>query len=125
MELHREEPGLPPETEGAEGQSPEHQLYLQSSWDLPGDVEFDLMGRYVDQITGLTPGNAPTADNVIDSYISLDVRLAWKLRQNLVLEIVGRNLLDDHHPEFGTSPFFRSETAEIERSVYGTVKWQF
>ncbi len=88
-------------------------------------MEFDLSGRYVDRIKALIPGNAPGVGNMVDSYIALDARLARKLRKNLTLEIVGRNLLDDHHPEFGTNPFFRSEPAEIERDVYGKVTWLF
>lgn len=36
----------------AERQSPEQQVYLQSSWDLPGDMELDLTGRFVDGLTG-------------------------------------------------------------------------
>lgn len=125
MHLRRKETGLPTSAEDAEGQNPEHQIYIQSSWDLPGEVEFDLMGRYVDRITGLVPGDAPVADTTIDAYIALDARLAKKLRRNLTVEVVGRNLLDSGHREFGTNPFFRSEPAEIERSVYGRITWQF
>ena len=47
MQLHSQ-PGLGSSAEAAEGQSPVHQVYLQSSWDLPGRMEFDLMVRFVD-----------------------------------------------------------------------------
>ena len=38
------------------------------------------------------------------------------------LAIVGQNVLDDHHPEFGNNPATRKE---IERAVYGKVTWWF
>ena len=41
------------------------------------------------------------------------------------LAIVGQNLLDERHPEFGTSPLIRSPQVEVERSIYGkvTITW--
>jgi iron complex outermembrane receptor protein len=103
--------------ERIEGQSPENQFYIRSSFDLPHNVEFDLTGRYSDNLPGFTPG--------IRSYITMDARLAWKATPNLEFSIVGQNLLDNHHPEFGTSPLVRSPLVEVERSVMGmiTFKW--
>jgi hypothetical protein len=43
----------------------------------------------------------------------------------LEFTIVGQNVLDRHHPEFGTAPLLRSLLVEIERSVYGKVRWSF
>ncbi len=106
----------------AEGQSPQNQLYLRSSWNLPRNVELDLIGRFVDQLTGFNPGGA---GDKIDSYLSLDARVGWRARKNLDIEIVGQNLLDNHHPEFGTSPFVKAPVAEARRGVYGKVTWRF
>jgi len=61
----------------------------------------------------------------IPSYFSLDVRLAWRARKNLEISVVGQNLLDNHHPEFGTSPLVRSPLVEIRRDVYGKATWSF
>ena len=61
----------------------------------------------------------------IPSYFSLDARLAPRARKNLEIAVVGQNLLDDHHPEFGTSPLVRSPLVEIRRGVYGKVTWRF
>ena len=122
MELHRAS-GLSPAAEAAEGQSPAHQLYLQSSWDLSRTVELDLIGRTVDSLSGFNPGHAPGVSDGIDRYTTLDLRVAWKPRSNLQLEIVGQNLLDEHHPEFGTSPVVRSPLVEIRRSVYGRLTY--
>ena len=51
----------------------------------------------------------------------MDVRLAWKPRENLEFAVVGQNLLDNQHPELGTSPLVRSPLVEVERSAYGMV----
>ena len=100
-----------------ERQSPQNQFYLRSSWDLPGNVQFDIIGRYVDNLAGFTPG--------IPGYVTMDARLAWRPRERLEIAIVGQNLLDNHHPELGTSPLVRSPLVEVERSIYGQVTWQF
>ena len=88
---------------------------MRKSPSLPGHLELDLMGRYVDTLPAFG----------IPSDVSLDVRLGWKPRENLEFAIVGQNLLDNHHPKFGTSPLVRSPLVEIERSIYGMVsmKW--
>ena len=124
----RADPALPAGTrtagEGAEGQSPRHQVYLQSSWDLPRNVQFDLIGRFVDRLNGFNPSGIGGGD-VIGAYISLDARLGWTPGKNLELAVAGQNLLDRHHPETGTAQFLRSSPVEIRRGVYGKVTWRF
>ena len=48
-------------------------------------------------------------------------RLAWWPRTDLELSIVGQNLWDHRHPEFGTPGARHS----IPRSVFGKVSWWF
>jgi hypothetical protein len=119
MQLHSELAAVDSQEIGREGGSPEKQVYLQSSWDLPRNIEFDLTGRFVDRLRGFNPGGAPGITDVIDDYISLDARLAWKLHNNLEITVVGQNLLDDHHPESGTSTSIRAPLVEIQRGVKG------
>ncbi len=90
---------------------PEYHWLLRSSFDLSRDVEVDLRLFRV----GALP------QPVVPAYTELDVRLAWHASQNVELSLVGRNLLRDAHPEYG-DPLPRSE---IERSVYGRVRWRF
>ena len=128
MNLHADEeltPGTQRGAEAAEGRSPQQQVYLQSSLDLPHDVQFDLMGRYVDRLHGFNASGAPGVANVINAYFSLDARLAWKPTKNVELAIVGQNLLDEHHPEFGTNALVRAPLAELRRGLYGkvTIEW--
>ena len=100
------DPLVVPGADTFEGNDPHNQVVLQSLMDLPHNFQFDVVGRYVDALP------APA----VDSYFSLDVRLAWHYR-NIELSVVGQNLLDELHPEFGVQ--------EIPRSVYGrmTIRW--
>jgi len=120
MNLHLDR-SLPASTradaESAERRSPQQQLFLQSSFDLPRNVELDIMGRFIDRLSGFVQG--------IPSYFSLDARVAWRPRKDLEISAVGQNLLDDHHPEFGVSPVIASPVVEIRRNVYAKITWWF
>jgi len=96
-----------------EGNDPQHQFLIQSMINLPANVEFDSVLRYVDNLNQLGP--------VVPSYVSLDLRLGWRPIPNLELAIVGQNLLDKRHAEFG-APATRQQ---IPRAVYGKLTWQF
>jgi len=95
----------------AEGDDPENQFVLQSLLNLPHGFELDAVIRYVDR---LNIGHVP-------SYLTADVRLAWWPRPNLELSLVGQNLADNQHPEFGGV----ATRQEIPRSVFGKVTWRF
>lgn len=97
-----------------EGTSPDNQFSLRSSMDLPLDLELDAFLRYVD--------NLP--EYKIDGYTEMDIRLGWNPRKDLELSLVGRNLLNDSHPEFMDATLGVPVT-EVERSVYGKVTWRF
>ena len=104
-----------------EGNSPQQLVYVQSSWNLPRDVQFDLIGRWVDRLHGFNPGGLPGVSDTVEQYVTLDARLAWRAGTHVEFSVVGQNLLDNHHPEFGTNPFVRSPLTEIRRGVYGQV----
>jgi iron complex outermembrane receptor protein len=131
MDLYADK-SLPPQTvtdaESNQGHSPQHQLYLQSSFDLPHRVEFDLIGRYVSKLTGFNPDHTPGFPDSIDDYVSLDARVAWRPMKTLEFSLVGQNLLQDHHAEFSSSPqgqILKNPVAEIKRCFYAMVKWDF
>jgi iron complex outermembrane receptor protein len=101
---------------GIPGYNPHNQVYLCSSWNLRKDIDFDLMARYVD--------NLPTLE--VPSYISLDARLAWRVRKHLELAVVGQNLLDTYHWEFGpTIENLYGQNNMVPRGVYGTLDWRY
>jgi iron complex outermembrane receptor protein len=93
-----------------EGSSPRNQAFLMSSHDLAENVQFDIIGRYVDDL----------AYQRVPHYISLDVRLAWHPIPDCEFAVVGQNLFDPQHSEFGGSPT-RLPLNEIPRGVYGMV----
>jgi iron complex outermembrane receptor protein len=101
-----------------EGNNPINQLYLQSSWDLGRNLEFDLIGRYVDTLL-VFPDPVP-------NYFVMDTRLAWHARKNLELSVVGRNLFNGTFYEYNSSV---SELGlvgtKIGPEVYGQVTWRY
>jgi len=97
-----------------EGHSPHHQFTLRSVLDLPGNLQFDSVVRYVDSLPALNIG----------SYVALDLRLAWWPTKNLEIALIGRDLLDNRHPEF-TPSNVATLTTEVERSVFGKITWRF
>jgi iron complex outermembrane receptor protein len=61
----------------------------------------------------------------IDSYVTLDTRLAWKPRRDLELSLVGQNLVADRHQEFGTVAVGSVTPTVVECGFYGNVRWSF
>ncbi len=123
MQLHAD-PSLPKSSkinaERPEGQSPQHQVFLQSSWDLNSEWQFDLLARYVDSLSKF-PSAVP---NTVPSYISMDARLGWRPNKNWEMSLVGQNLLDSHHLEFSGNQFLAAPLVEIQRGVYAQVVWR-
>jgi iron complex outermembrane recepter protein len=93
------------------GSSPQHQVMAQSSLDLPKRVSFDLSFRYVSAL----PAQA------IHAYSTADARLGWRVGRHLELSVVGRNLFQPSHIEFGSDP---GPNVGIRRNVYGKIVWR-
>jgi iron complex outermembrane recepter protein len=100
-----------------ENHTPNRQFSLRSSADFGARWSLDGQFRYVGEIT----------NQQLPAYGELDVRLAWHAARELEVSVHGRNLLHDHHAEFGTPPAPPAPPArwEIERSVYGMIEWRF
>ena len=115
MQLHADDPVDVASEAATEDLSPQNQFYLMSSWDLGCNWELDLIGRYVDVVPQFVD---------VSSYIALDLRVAWKPKENLELSVVGQNLTDPEHPEFGRTggASLRSPTVEPQRGIYGMVR---
>lgn len=100
---------------------PAHQLSLRSKIDLREDLELDLWLRYVDDAKLLYTSALALVD--VDSYISCDLRLAWRPVPDLELVLAGQNLFQKSHLEYVQENFTRP--TEIQRGVYGKVTWKF
>ena len=92
-----------------ERSSPRHQGVFQSAVDIASNLQFDLTYRYVSALAG----------QGVPSYSTGDARLAWHVNRRFELSLVGRNLLQPHHPEFAGE----SGLIGIRRSAYIKVTW--
>lgn len=98
----------------ADGSTPRNQVGLRSAVDVAG-LQLDAFLRYVGAIR--RDPQIPTGEG-IGSYTELDLRIA-RAWQRIQVALSGRNLLHDHHAEFGAP----AQRGEIERSVFLSVEW--
>jgi len=101
----------PSTVSSTEGSSPHHQVMIQSSLDLPKGLEFDQALRYV--------SNLPAQG--VRAYVTADVLFTWHAARSVDLSVVGQNLLQPHHVEFGGDA---GGLAGMKRSVYAKINWQ-
>ena len=94
-----------------EGSSPHHQASFQSSADLLDRLALDLWLRYVDRLPAQR----------VDSYVTFDARLGWQATPNLEVSLVGQNLVEASHVEFGSG----ANRVAVERGGYGAVTWRW
>lgn len=101
--------------EGA-GADPGGWIKLRSEFAITDNIDLDLRLRHYDDVPDLTADGYSGAP----SYTEADARLAWRVRPNLELSLVGQNLLDSQHPE-------ASETRRTEppRSVFAGLRWSY
>jgi iron complex outermembrane recepter protein len=124
MDLDLDSNSTDPANTLIEKSSPKQQFMIRSSLDLPHHFEFDLAFRYVSSLETRDFGSATPRTRKVSSYPGLDARLAWHPCRNLEISIVGQSLLQSEHREFNPTTV-RGPSAEVERSVYGKVTWQF
>jgi iron complex outermembrane receptor protein len=97
-----------PNQEAAEGASPQNQFSVRSNWRINDDWTLDTTFYYV--------GRLPTGN--IDPYARADLNLGYRVNDHLTANLVGQNLLEDHHREIQGGAY-------IPRSVFGYVTWHF
>ncbi|QKT03350.1 TonB-dependent receptor [Ectothiorhodospiraceae bacterium 2226] len=105
-------PDMEPRSAGHGDNYPEQTISLFSRYDLTERVQLDAWLRYVDNV----PGH--TAPRAVASYTELDLRVGWRPRPLLSIDLVGQNLLNGDHAEF-------TEANRVERSVYLTAERRF
>jgi iron complex outermembrane receptor protein len=102
------------------GLNPSHQLSVWSSLDLPGNLELDVIGRYVSELEG-----ADAAGDEVDEYVQADARLGLALTPGIRVELIGRDLLSRRRIEFFQSPATPGRGGAIERQVRAKLSWTF
>ncbi len=95
----------------AAGNDPKRQFILRSSLGLPDSTELDVGIRYV----------AALPNPSVSAYTAVDIRVAWRLRRELELSVVGQNLFDSGHTEFVAT----NMNNEMARGGYVKLKWYF
>jgi iron complex outermembrane recepter protein len=95
---------------GIEGASPQHEVSVQSGFDLSKALTLELIYRYV---------SALPAQKVL-AYSTGDVVFGWRMREHLQLSLVGRNLLQSYHDEYLGDP---GPLVGIKRSGYAKLTW--
>jgi len=111
--LHLNLTALDPTQEGGELLYPKYQAGVKIFWNINSNWTLDTSAIHVDK---LPAGN-------VDDYTRLDLNLGGQLTKTLRLNVVGQNLLDKRHREFGTVEDINA--AEIERSIFGKLTWVF
>jgi iron complex outermembrane recepter protein len=93
------------------GSSPHHQVVIQSLFNLPKKFELDMTYRYVSALPAQT----------IEAYGTGDLRFGWRPTANWDFSVVGQNLFQPQHPEFGSDV---DTIVGIKRSAYGKITWR-
>jgi iron complex outermembrane receptor protein len=89
---------------------PSNYWSLRSSFDIAEGQELDLMMRHAGALS------APA----VPAYTAVDLRYGIKLRRDLELSLLGQNLLDPKHAEFGAAPARNL----YERALYLKLVWR-
>lgn len=101
-------------------ENPNNLISLRSNMTLDNKIDIDLWLKFTDESKVLNHvGELIT----INSYTTLDARIAWRPEKNIELSVVGQNLLDSEHIEYIDSGIF--DSVEIERGIYFKVLWQY
>ena len=93
-----------------EGSSPQHQVSLDSSFDISKRLQLDLIYRFVSALPA----------QVVGGYSTGDVRFGYQLTTRLGLSVTGQNLFQPHHVEYIGDP---SGLVAIRRSAYASLIW--
>ena len=94
--------------------APEHSVLFGFNARPTKNTEFDIAARWIDELKDLD----------VDDYITADIRIGWHARENLMLELIGRNLIESEHLEYGPG-IYPFKGSLLERSIYGRLTWEF
>jgi len=95
-----------------EGSTPRHVVEIHSSVNLPKQFEFDQVLRYASALPA----------QKVPAYETADVRLGWTVHPNVQIAVVGRNLFQPQHREWGTGDPNQTPIG-IRRSAYAQIGW--
>src|SRR5262249_34984353 len=95
-----------------EGSTPQHVFEIHSSLNLSQKFEFDQIFRYASALPAQS----------VNAYGTADVRLSWASNSNVRVSVVGRNLLQPQHREWGTGDPTQTPLG-VRRTAYIQIAW--
>ena len=90
---------------------PNYYWNLRSLWDITPHHELDLTLR----------GSGELGTPEVESYVSMDMRLGWKISRELELSLVGQNLVGAKHSEFISG----LDEDLFDRRLFAKLTWHF
>jgi len=114
MQLHLRNGSVDQTEEFDEGDTPHHQTTIRSLWQVSENWQLDTAMRYVDMIEG---GRNKES---VDSYVAVDIRLAWQVYEALEVSFIGQNLFDDHREFRGST--VDTQATDVEPSLFFQAK---
>lgn len=85
-----------------------------SNYQLTQDLSFNLVTRYVDELS----------TSNVSSHLDMDIGLRWQLTSNMNLALFGKNLLHNKRLEYQQT-VFAPESTKTEREGYLTLELKF
>jgi len=95
-----------------ENEAPSNMFHLNSQLNLNDNIELNTTLYYVDSILQYD----------VPAYMRLDMGLTWHVSEDMDFSLIGQNLLDKSHLEFGESGIIATET---QRGVFGKLTYRF
>jgi iron complex outermembrane receptor protein len=96
-------------TTGLASGDPEYSAMVRSTYDISDSVELNATLRHVAEVEGFK----------LPAYTALDMHISWVFMPKLELSVVGQNLLDSRHSEFGSA----TARSAFERSIFAKLVW--
>ena len=112
MDLKKNGPvalGGTPET--ITGASPQHEIQIQSAFDLGKRFQADFIYRFVSALPAQS----------VSAYSTGDVRVSWRATPHVEFSVAGQNLLQPFHVEYVGDP---GGPVAIRRNVYASLVWR-
>ncbi len=100
---------------------PSDQLNAHVTWKPKSGHAVDMIVRHVSDLIYSESGGGIEP---VKGYTELDLQYGWRASKRLTLAVVGRNLMNARHAEFGRL-YMPSPMREIGRSVHLTAQWDF
>jgi iron complex outermembrane recepter protein len=92
------------------GSSPHHQAVIQALFNLPRRFELDPTYRHVSSLPA----------QKVAAYNTGDARLGWHASPSWEMFVVGQNLMQPHHAEFGSDV---NTIVGIKRDIFANITW--